>query len=127
MLIRKVRLQPVHLADREWGHRIMDAVAREILLNDDGPEEDPLVVHVYEHAGWYLAYALLGSALNAQVVTIASANDEAVFSPAVQEFRKAIHDATWEGMPSIRRNDIVPAGPNTDDPFVTVYAERRAA
>ena len=38
----------VHLADNEWGNRVMERVARETF--ESFPQAD--VVIVYEHAGW---------------------------------------------------------------------------
>ena len=65
----------VHLADNEWGNRIMARVATETFAAH--PEAD--VVMVYEHAGWCLGFLSDGT-------VVSSANDAAVFHGKAKEF-----------------------------------------
>ena len=74
------------LADNEWGNELMDRKACEIAAV---VPERPLLVSVQEHGGWALEYGFgIAGVPNGGVVN--SANDRAVFPPAVNAFWRAM-------------------------------------
>jgi hypothetical protein len=56
---------------------------------------------VFEHAGWYLTYALIGG----EMTVIASANDGACYSAEVRKWWEERRSAKWDYLPSIRREN----------------------
>lgn len=89
----------IHLADDEWGNALMRQVAEEALADPQYQAYQPLVVSVYEHAGWALEFALL----DGRATVVSSANDLAVFHGAAARFRENYHDASIQFAGSIRR------------------------
>jgi len=67
----------------------MDRVAREYA--DRHPDQFPLIVHVQEHAGWFLSY-LFGAPGIADGTICGTANDMASLAPAVLAFGRTITD-----------------------------------
>jgi hypothetical protein len=70
----------IHLADDEWGNSLMQEIAETAIANWKGPGE--LVVEVYEHAGWHLAWARI----DGQITCVSSANDCAQFPKKIKQF-----------------------------------------
>lgn len=89
----------IHLADDEWGNAFMHQVAAEALADPKYQAFQPLVVSVYEHAGWALEFALL----DGRPTVVSSANDLAVFQGAAARFRQEYHDASLRFAGAIRR------------------------
>ena len=87
----------VHLADNEWGNELMGQVADELLAIHKDVEN--LVVHVYEHAGWFLQFAML----DGEKIVVGTANDAAVMSDKCGCFRRRIAGCQWKYLPAIRR------------------------
>jgi len=72
----------IRLSDDEWGNELMDQRAREFLASN--PAVD--VVTVHEHAGWFLIYYRDGD----DVLTIGSANDQAVYTGRKKQIRDEV-------------------------------------
>ena len=87
----------VHLADTEWGGEIMRRAAEQAAAHH---HQRPLIVHVNEHAGWFLSY-LFGANNIPDGTICGSANDHAELGPDVREFFRTHRDVTHIG--SIRR------------------------
>ncbi len=82
------------LADNEWGNETMGRVAREYA--DQHREARPLIVCVYEHAGWFLSY-LFGAPGIEDGAICGTANDAASLSPKVLAFGETIRDVVSLG------------------------------
>lgn len=82
------------LADDEWGNELMGRVAREYA--DQHREAWPLIVCVYEHAGWFLSY-LFGAPGVEDGAICGTANDGASLSRAVLAFGETIRDVVSLG------------------------------
>jgi hypothetical protein len=103
--------QYIFLAPHEWGNQLMRQVAEAFLRAH--PEVSPLVVLVYEHAGWCLAFTLL----DGQLTVVGSANDAAVFHGKAKEFRQRTHSARWTPLgPAIRRGEEACSAPRCPEP-----------
>jgi len=75
----------VCLAADEWGNEVMQEVAAELLAQ--WQKERNLIVVVYEHAGWYLAFARPPKdAKDKRPICVDTANDAAVLSRDAQFF-----------------------------------------
>ena len=72
--------QMIHMADDEWGNSLMQEIAETAIAGWKGPGE--LVVEVYEHAGWYLAW----SRIDGKIACVSSANDCAQFTKKIKQF-----------------------------------------
>lgn len=85
----------VHLSREEWGNELMDKIANEVYeAHKDKAGDVPLVIIVYEHAGWSLGYAMIEGKLQ----TCYSANDAAVYHGAKKAFRENAYHAKWEAL-----------------------------
>lgn len=80
----------------------MRKVAEEIFNDPAYKDKQPLTVQVYEHAGWWLQYAMI----DGEAVVVGTANDAASMSPAVRAFHDKYRHATITMLPGIRRNDL---------------------
>lgn len=88
----------VHMADHEWSDKFnLFDVAREDVF-DKYPDLDDLVVTVYEHGGWFLAFIRDGTIVD-------TANDAARMSEKAREFWQRTRGAKWAHLPSIRRGE----------------------
>jgi len=94
----------IYLADDEWGNKLMTQLADEALADPRYAAYQPLVVSVYEHAGWWLEFALL----EGHVTVVASANDLAVFHGAALAFRERYYDGSPTIVGDIRREASAP-------------------
>ncbi len=75
----------IRLADDEYGNRIMEAAAREVLATS--PHVD--VCYVAEHAGWGIWYAR--STENPErLIVVGSANDRARYSGEAAQIREQL-------------------------------------
>jgi len=99
----KVTTLLIHMADDEWGNELMYKLAEDAIRAH--PECECLVVKVYEHAGWFLQFAML----NGELKVVGTANDGAVFSDEVRAFHRLCRDLTFEELPYIRRQNAVDA------------------
>ncbi len=86
----------IHLADNEWGNRLMAEVAKEYF--DEHPELDPLEVEVYEHAGWTLTFTR-------DMGIVHTANDAATLSLSAREFNAKYYHSGRIWLPGIRREN----------------------
>lgn len=84
----------IHLADNEWGHELMEKVAKEWLA--DHPEFEPVEVEVWEHGGWFLTY-------NRQMAVVDTANDMAEMSDECVKFYELTTGFDYKFLGSIRR------------------------
>jgi hypothetical protein len=98
-MFSKVFVVRVHLADNEWGNELMKQVAQEIILSIR-KLVTPLVVYVYEHAGWALGYTMIDGELK----VCYSANDAARYSEKVEAFRQAAYNAEWVTLDEFHRS-----------------------
>ena len=89
----------IHLAEYEWGNRIMEAAAREVL--DNAPHVD--LVHVSEHAGWGLWFARSVEHPE-RLIVVGSANDRARFSGEAAEIRERLYSRERLYLPTITRS-----------------------
>jgi hypothetical protein len=89
----------IRLADDEWGNELMTQLAAESLADPHYGTYQPLVVSVFEHAGWWLEFALLED----RTTAVASANDLAMFREAAGRFRDQFHNASVTLVGNIRR------------------------
>lgn len=101
-----VHVLRVHLADHEWGNRLMELVAEEALLDPAHAGRHPLVVTVHEHGGWWLSFALI----DGRPSVVYTANDAAAFAGKQREFREAAYRADWQYLPEVWRNDQLRKG-----------------
>ena len=85
----KVYRKYVRLADDVWGNENMDKAATEFAENHR--LERPLIVHVQEHAGWFLSY-LFGAPGVREGAICGTANDAAMLDSKVREFGKHISE-----------------------------------
>ena len=83
----------IHLAGNEWGNELMRRVADQYAAQC---EKRPLVVKVYEHAGWDLSY-LYGAPGIDEGTICGTANDAASLAPAVVAFGKTIDNVEITG------------------------------
>jgi len=95
----------IHLADDEWGNELMARLAAEALANPSYAAFQPLVVSVYEHAGWWLEFTLLEGC----TAVVASANDGAEFHGAAQAFRERYCNGSVTMVGDIRREASTPS------------------
>jgi hypothetical protein len=115
---RGVRSVVVKMASHEYqSNTDMDKIASDILLADDYDPAYPLVVSVYEHAGWWLEYALV----EGKVRVVGSANDGAKWSGPVVDFKMRIRYQAYlrEECKTIDRPDLVKCDSEPAD--ATVY------
>lgn len=97
--MKKLYIQHVHLGAKEWGNELMLQIATEILDNETNKDKI-LVVHVYEHAGWWLQYAKL----DGEIIVVGTANDAAVMKGKPELFRQRyVTGADFEYLPEVRR------------------------
>ena len=80
----------VKLADNEWGSELMQQRARHELTAGVYAHLPNLAVHVDEHAGWWLTWALV----DGEMVCVGTANDMAVMDGKAKEFWARTRD--WE-------------------------------
>ena len=88
----------IQLSADEWGNRIMEAAAREVL--DSSPHVD--LVHVSEHAGWALTFARSTEHLE-RLIVVGSANDRARFAGEAAEIRQQLANRERVYLPTITR------------------------
>jgi hypothetical protein len=77
----------VHMGSDEWGNELMTKVAN--AYAKEHADKRPLIVSVYEHAGWFLSF-LYGAAGISDGRICGTANDDAVLPKSVLEFGKSI-------------------------------------
>jgi hypothetical protein len=77
----------LHLSDDQWGNEVMAQVA-DAFANAHA-DKRPLIVEVYEHAGWFLNF-LYGAPGLTDGTICGTANDLAVLPKQVLEFGKSI-------------------------------------
>lgn len=88
----------VQMADHEWSSNVdMQKLAEEQLVLHAGVPD--LMVTVYEHAGWYLSYALV----DGKPAIVETANDAAAVTPERKRFWEKVKFQKWETLPTIRR------------------------
>ena len=102
----KATMLYVRLADNEWssqtvnGVGLMEHVAREQLeLHRD---VENLIVHVTEHAGWFLVYSMQDE----NMIIVGTANDAAAVTPERRRFYENIRGAEWNTLPGINRQEL---------------------
>ena len=88
----------IQLSADEWGNRIMEAAAREVL--DSSPHVD--LVHVSEHAGWALTFAR-STEHPERLLVIGSANDRAIYSGEAARLREQLATRELLYLPPITR------------------------
>lgn len=96
---RGVRYVDVHLARDEPEHPTMLTVATELLFADRGPADQPLVVGVQGHGGWFCHYALIGG----KVRVVASANERGEYPADVNPFRRVRYHSKHHYQTPVRR------------------------
>jgi len=87
----------IHLANNEWGNEVMRQIADQYAGQH---AERPLIVFVYEHAGWHLSY-LYGAPGIADGTICGTANDAACLPQAVLDFGNSVSEVKVIG--NIRR------------------------
>ena len=82
----KARIFYEHLAPNEWGSPLMVKIADERFQKDATLD----IVHVDEHAGWFLSFRRDGKVVN-------SANDAAFYPASIESWREQFTDSVIVG------------------------------